>query len=158
MIKLTHRYTNSRGIELIKFFEGFQSNPYICSGGHPTIGFGHKILTKESYKEISKTEAEKLLKQDLFIAEKSVLRHITTILNDNQFSALVSFTFNLGGAALQRSTLRQKINYGLYDEAELEFLRWVYARGRILPGLIKRRKAEYNLFNSGINEPKKVYS
>ncbi len=154
-MKLTHRFTNSRGIELIKFFEGFKPTTYICSGGHPTIGFGHKILSHENYKRISKIDAEGILKQDLFIAEKSVLRSITNILNDDQFSALASFTFNLGGAALQRSTLRQKINYGLYDEAGAELLRWIYADGRILPGLIKRRKAEYNLFISGINNSNK---
>lgn len=70
------------------------------------------------------------------------------MLSDDQFAALVSFTFNMGGSALQRSTMRQKINYGQHKDAGLEFLRWVYAGGKILPGLVKRRKAEHNLFMS----------
>ena len=147
-----HRYTNRRGIELIKNFEGFKAIVYICPGGYPTIGFGHIILNNENYKQISYAKAEALLKQDIFIAEKAVLQQITTTLNDNQFAALVSFTFNLGGAALQRSTIRQKINYGIYEDAGPEFLRWVYAGGKISPGLIKRRKAEYDLFLSCAHE------
>ena len=75
-----------------------------------------------------------------------MLRNITSILSDDQFAALVSFTFNMGGGALQRSTIRQKINYGQYQDAGLELLRWIYARGKILPGLVERRKAEHKLF------------
>ena len=146
-MKTLHRYTNRNGVELIKKFEGFEATRYICSGGYPTIGFGHKILDNENYSQISYSAAEKILKKDMFIAEKSVLKHISIPLNDNQFAALVSFAFNLGGAALQRSTLRQKINYEIYEDAEPEFLRWVYAGGKISLGLIKRRQAEYNLFS-----------
>ena len=146
--KIMHRHTNSHGVELIKFFEGFRQKPYICSGGHSTIGFGHKILKNEQFSYISYEEAESLLYQDLFSAEKSVLRNINSTLSDDQFAALVSFTFNIGGGALQRSTIRQKINYGEYREAGLEFLRWVYSGGKLVPGLITRRKAEYGLFIS----------
>lgn len=141
-----HRYTNLNGINLIKFFEGFRPEPYICPGGYLTIGFGHKILKHEKFDYISNSEAESLLRSDLLAAEKSVLRNITAVLNDNQFAALVSFTFNMGSGALQRSTVRQKINYGQYQDAGLELLRWVYSRGKILPGLIQRRKAEHKLF------------
>jgi len=61
-----------------------------------------------------------------------------------------SFTFNLGSAALQRSTLRQKLNYELYKEASKEFMKWVYAGGKKLPGLVKRRKTEQELFRSSL--------
>lgn len=141
-----HRHTNLNGINLIKFFEGFRAKPYICSGGYKTIGFGHKILKHEKFNHISYSEAESLLSKDLLAAEKSVLRNITSALSNDQFAALVSFTFNMGGGALQRSTIRQKINYGQYKDAGREFLRWVYSGGKILPGLVKRRKAEYDLF------------
>ena len=141
-----HRYTNLNGINLIKFFEGFRPKPYVCSGGHLTIGFGHKVLEHEKFDNISNSEAESLLRSDLIVAEKSVLRNITSTLSDDQFAALVSFTFNMGGGALQRSTIRQKINYSQYQDAGLELLRWIYARGKILPGLIERRKAEHKLF------------
>ncbi len=91
-------------------------------------------------------EAESLLIQDLFIAERAVIRAVSRELTDNQFAALVSFTFNLGAAALQRSCLRQKVNYGQDKEAAREFLRWVYVGGKRLQGLANRRRAEGVLF------------
>ena len=146
-----HRIINQIGINLIKQFEGFRSAVYICSGGHPTIGFGHKLLPHEKYLTISISYAEKLLVKDLIKAEKSVMNCITSHLTDNQFAALVSFTFNVGGAALQRSSLRQKINYGNFIECNDEFPKWIYAGGRRIPGLIKRRNAERDLFFDGLN-------
>jgi lysozyme len=146
--KIMHRYINSRGINLIKHFEGFRKKPYICAGGHLTIGFGHKILAHENFSKISYSEGEFLLRKDLQIVEKAVLRNIRSQINDNQFAALVSFTFNLGAGALQRSTIRQKINYGQHQEASIEFLRWVYAKGKISNGLVKRRQAEYDLYET----------
>ena len=134
------------GIELIKCFEGFRSEQYICAGGFPTIGYGHKIRPRENLQVISVNEAGNLLTQDIYQTEKTVSYYINIELNDNQFASLVSFTFNVGAAALQRSTLRQKINYGLYDECHHEFLKWVYARSRKLSGLFKRRLAESQLF------------
>ena len=83
------------------------------------------------------------------MAERAVLRLITVPLSDGQFDALVSFTFNLGSGALQRSTLRRKVNRQEYEDAALEFGKWVWAGGRRLKGLINRRKAEAALFLSG---------
>jgi lysozyme len=143
-----HRYVTKLGIEFIKKHESFSSVKYICAGGYPTIGYGHKLLPTEQYDTLSHSMAENILIADLRKFERAVLKYIDNELNDNQFDALVSFTFNLGPAALQRSTLRQKINYGLYLEASREFLKWVYAGGMVLNGLIKRRVAESNLFNS----------
>jgi len=145
-----HRFTNTRGIELIKHFEGYSSTAYICPGGYNTIGYGHKIKPGENFTNISPWQAEDLLVRDLYYAERAVIKYIDSSLYNNQFDPLVSFTFNLGVAALQRSTLRQKINYGLHNECHDEFLRWSYARGRKLPGLIKRRNAESKLFSNEI--------
>lgn len=145
-----HRFTNIKGIELIKHFEGFKAEPYVCAGGHLTIGYGHKIQDGEEFSTISLTEAENILAKDLICSERAVIQYINTLLHDNQFAALVSFTFNMGGAALQRSTLRQKVNYGLNKEASREFLRWVYAGGKRLQGLTLRRVAERNLFLSDV--------
>ena len=144
-----HRFINKIGIELIKYFEGFSSNIYTCSGGYKTIGFGHKVLPNENYTSISLATAEEILAKDLFKAERSVINLINSPLTDNQFAALVSFTFNIGGAALQRSTLRQKINYGNYQGCKDEFLKWVYAGGKKVTGLILRRSAESKLFLNG---------
>ena len=145
-----HRFTNAKGIELIKYYEGFKRKAYICAGGHPTIGYGHKILKGEKFSTISLMDAQEILAKDLIRTERLVLRYIDIALHDNQFAALVSFTFNLGGAALQRSVLRQKVNYGLYKEAGREFLRWVYAGGKRLPGLAVRRRSERDLFLSDV--------
>ena len=95
--------------------------------------------------------AEEILMMDLHRIESAIINYINVELNDNQFDALVSFTFNLGPAALQRSGLRQKINYSLYDEAKEEFLKWVYIGSKKLQGLIYRRKAESNLFAGYLN-------
>ena len=76
------------------------------------------------------------------MAERAVLRLIRVRLADDQFDALVSFTFNLGAGALQRSTLRRKVNREEHGEVPPEFMRWVWAGGRKLKGLIRRRAAE----------------
>ena len=95
---------------------------------------------------IDEAQAEELLRQDAQIAERAVLRLINVPLTDGQFDALVSFTYNLGGGALQRSTLRRKINREAHAEVPEQFMRWVWAGGRKLKGLVRRRKAEVTLY------------
>lgn len=143
-----HRFTNNKGVELIKLFEGFKSEPYVCAGGYLTIGYGHKLLPSDPYKIITPEKAVQILENDLRKIERSVLKYINVEINDDQFAALVSFTFNLGSAALQRSGLRQKINYGNYDDGAKEFLKWIYAGGRKITGLLRRRRLESELFSS----------
>jgi len=141
--------TGQEGIALIKKWEGFVPHKYICAAGYPTIGYGHVILPHETFPDrISMAEAEALLAKDLLQFERSVTRLITVPLTQGQFDALVSFTFNLGGGALQRSTLRQKLNRREYENASREFIKWVWAGGRKLNGLVKRREAEKDLFLS----------
>lgn len=141
-----HRFTTNYGIRLIKQFEGFRNRPYVCSGGYKTIGYGHKLSVNEHYESMSQEKAEQILVVDLFVAEQSVIKYINAKLANHQFDALVSFTFNCGSAALQRSTLRQKINYELYDDAKEEFMRWIYAGGKKIYGLMLRRQVEGMLF------------
>jgi lysozyme len=143
-----HRFISKKGIELIKSFEGFKPEPYICAGGYLTIGYGHKLLPSDPYKIITQEKAIQILENDLHKVERSVLKYINAEINDDQFAALVSFAFNTGSAALQRSVLRQKINYGHYDDAAKEFLRWTYAGGKKIMGLVRRRKLESELFSS----------
>jgi lysozyme len=95
---------------------------------------------------ITPEQAEALLRQDVQAAERAVLRLITVPLTDGQFDALVSFTFNLGAGALQRSTLRRKVNRGDHANVPAEFRKWVWAGGRKLEGLVKRREAELLLY------------
>lgn len=132
---------------LIKHFEGFSPVTYTCPAGYRTIGYGHVIKPHEKFEEpISLAEGEKILIADCKKFAFSIYKLISAPLTTNQLSALLSFTFNLGSGALQRSTLRQKINRLEYKNAAEEFLKWIYAGGKILPGLITRRKAERDLF------------
>lgn len=136
-------------IPLIKTFEGFSPKKYICPAGYSTIGYGHLIKNGENFPEfISEKEAENLLILDCKKFEPAVLKLIKAPLNENQFSALISFVFNLGAGALQSSTLRQKLNRLEYISAASEFPRWVYAGGKRLKGLLIRRLAEQKLFLS----------
>ena len=143
------RHITEEGLALIKHFEGFSYTPYICPAGWRTIGYGHVIKTGENFTSITKEEGEELLKKDILIAEISVLKNIEVPLEDYQFDALTSFTFNLGGGALQRSTLRMKVNRNEHTEAAIEFLKWVWAKGKRLRGLLIRRQAEAQLYMGG---------
>jgi GH24 family phage-related lysozyme (muramidase) len=145
------RHITQAGVDLIKRFEGFWPTVYICPAGYPTIGYGHLIKPHERERfarGITGEQAETLLRQDVQTAERAVLRLITVPLTDGQFDALVSFTFNLGAGALQRSTLRRKVNRGDHAAVPAEFRKWVWAGGRKLEGLVKRRKAEAFMYAS----------
>ena len=145
--------TSQTGIDLIKSFEGLKLEAYKCSAGVPTIGYGstfypdHKPV-KMGDKLKDKNEAEELLKVTLIEFEKNVSAlFYNVILKQNQFDALVSFAYNLGTASLAESTLLKKVKANPNDKTiSLEFAKWVNAGGVKLPGLIKRRKAEADLY------------
>lgn len=139
--------TNDRGIGLIKSFESFSPQSYICPAGKPTIGYGHVIGPGENFAEpISEKEASRILAADVRKAERSVLWLVDVPLTDNQFSALASFVFNVGAQAFRTSTMRQYLNQGAFSRAAAEFDRWVYANKKKLSGLVRRRAAEKALF------------
>jgi lysozyme len=143
------RPITKQGIDLIKRFEGFEPEIYLDAAGLPTIGYGHLLRLGEDKMfagGISEAAGEALLIKDVGIAERAVLRLIRVPLTNGQFDALVSFTFNLGSGALQRSTLRRKVNREVHEEVPAEFMRWVWAGGRKLRGLVLRREAEANLY------------
>ncbi|MEM7198472.1 MAG: lysozyme [Pseudomonadota bacterium] len=140
---------NDAGLQIIKHYEGFVARPYLCPAGYLTIGYGHLVRdedAKKFAKGISEDEAEHLLRVDVSVAENAVARLISQPLTENQFSALVSFTFNLGSGSLQSSTLRRKINRCNFDAAASEFERWIFAGGQRLQGLVLRRETERQLF------------
>ncbi len=137
------------GLDLIKHFEGFSHVTYICPGGFRTIGYGHLMADNEDYPDgISVFEAEQMLWKEIQKDEQSVARLIRVPLTQGQFDALVSFVYNLGSGALQRSTLRQKINREEHDEVPNELMKWIWAGGRKLNGLIRRRQAEGLMYQS----------
>ncbi|MCO1333150.1 lysozyme [Microbulbifer sp. OS29] len=140
------RKITQEGLDLIKRFEGFSSTVYICPAGHPTIGYGHLVRNHETFETISPEEAEDLLRKDVESAERAVLRLVNVSLTDGQFDALVSFTFNLGAGAFQRSTLRRKVNRQAHDEVPEQLKRWVWAGGRKSKGLITRREVESTIY------------
>lgn len=137
--------TSAKGIELIKRFEGCKTSAYICPAGVWTIGYGHTKTAKPGL-TITTAQAEALLKRDLVVFESIVNTRVTAPINQNQFDALVSFTYNVGSTAFTRSTLLRKLNAKDYKGAAFEFGRWVYAGKKKLLGLERRREAEKALF------------
>lgn len=138
---------SQRGLDLVKRFEGLELDAYQDAVGVWTIGYGH-IVDVSSGERVTPEEAEQLLLNDMKRYEEALNKYVTVPLTQNQFDALCSFAFNLGTAALHQSTLLAKLNAGDYQGAADEFLRWVYAGGRKLSGLERRRKAERDLFLS----------
>jgi len=138
---------SQKGINLIKNFEGCRLKAYKCPAGVSTIGYGHtnKVLMGD---EITQAEAERLLKEDLLIHENNVSRLVKVPLTQCQFDALVCFEYNVGYGNFSSSTMLKKINAKDYKGAADQFDKWIYANKKILPGLVKRRKAEKDLFLS----------
>jgi lysozyme len=144
---------NAKGIALIKSFEGLRLSAYICPAGVPTIGYGStyypdKSKVKMGDKLKDEAEAEALLATTVQPFESNVLALLNgAAVTSNQFSALVSFAFNLGTAALAKSTLLKKVKANSNDPSiSIEFSKWVNASGVKLEGLVRRRKAEAELY------------
>lgn len=134
---------SDNGIKLIKKFEGCRLSAYKCPAGVWTIGFGHTKNVKQGQK-ITQNVADNYLKDDLKIFETYVKNNLVHYkLNQNQFDALVSFTFNCGVANLK--TLIKNRNLEQIGDALLLYNK---ANGKILTGLVKRRQAERQLYIS----------
>lgn len=137
-------------LTLIKKFEGFRSKAYLCPAGIPTIGYGFTrgvkmgdVITLEQANDRLKAEVEDFAnKLDNIISQQNVK------LNQNQFDALVSFSYNIGLENFINSTLFKKLKVGDFLGASKEFEKWVFANKAKLNGLVARRKAERELFNS----------
>lgn len=137
---------NEAGKALIKEFEGLRLKGYLCPAGVPTVGYGHTGPDVKVGMVITEAEADRLLDCDLERFEKAVARMVTMQTSDNQFSALVSFAYNLGENALRNSTLLKRHNSGDHTGAADEFEKWVFAGGKRLAGLMRRRAAEARLY------------
>ena len=135
--------TSQAGIDIIKKWETLQLKAYKCPRGRWTIGYGHTGDVHEG-QEITEHQADAILDLDLDKFEQFVNR--IKGLNENQFSALVSFAFNVGTAALYRSALLRFYRAGELQKAAAEFRRWIYCEGKILNGLVVRREEELDLF------------
>lgn len=133
------------GYALIKEFEGCELMAYQDGGGVWTIGFGHTLGVKKG-DLITMEGAHRYLEQDAMDSVDAVNKLVKVVLTQNQFDALVCFTFNLGTGALKGSTLLRKLNSGDYAGASQEFQRWNKDNGKEVAGLTRRRKAEATLF------------
>jgi lysozyme len=145
--------TSEIGLNLIKHYEGFYSKPYRCPAGLWTIGYGHvindgRVLPADCNRVFLKDEINALLTADLKRFERGVALYCPVQLTQNQFDALVSFSFNLGLGTLQRSKVRQRINRKDVVGAANVLLKYNTARGKVLKGLDLRRKDEYALLMS----------
>lgn len=164
---------NNAGIELIKKFESLHDGDLKTIGLQPkmdplsiwTVGYGHALadpVTRkflkgtadkkkayDMYPNMSEAEAIQLLQRDLEIFSKAVKPLIKSKINDNQFSAIVSFAYNCGVGNLQKSTLLKKVNLNPLDPTIKDsFAVWNKGGGKVLPGLVKRRAAEADLYFS----------
>ena len=165
--------TSEKGINLMHRFEGFRNRPYLCPAHIWTCGWGAVLyqeqirlpvvrvagkdipmirkeypLRQEHNRVWSKEELVEMFKADLATFERGVLRLCPANLTPGRFDALVSFAFNVGLGNLQRSTIRMRHNRRDYAGAAEAFLMWTKAGGRVLPGLVRRRQDEKELYLS----------
>lgn len=144
-----------KGEALIKSFEQLRLESYPDSRGRWTIGYGHTGFYSPGVpvgpgQTCTPEQAEQWFQDDTGWACADVMRDVDVALSQNQFDALVSFTFNAGGAALAHSTLLRDLNEGRMQDAANEFLKWDYCAGKESEGLENRRKAERALFLTAV--------
>ena len=153
---------DQRGKDLFKEWEGLVTHEYLDSGGAPTIGIGHLLTRSErtsgkitiggqaiDYRNgLTEQQCWDLLGQDLDGAEGTVNEAVTVPLNQNQFDALVSFTFNVGDGAFLGSTLLKLLNQRQYDQVPEQLKRWNKDNGHVVQGLTNRRAKEVTLWNT----------
>jgi lysozyme len=139
----------ARAVQLCKQFEGFSPVAYVCPAGYRTIGYGH--LCAADHPPITEAQGEAYLEEDMQSALSGALRCCPVLAEEpeHRLAAIVDFTFNLGVGRLQASTLRRKLNERDWQAAGGELLRWVHGGGRVLPGLVARRRAEREILLGG---------
>ena len=152
---------SDNGLRFIADFEGFVDHLYSDPAGHCTVGYGHLVhlgacdgrRSEVPYlvQGITQAAARTLLRLDVKRFEECINRLVLRTLNQNRFDALVSFAFNVGCGAFEDSTLLRKLNNGEYHRVCDELMRWIHGGGEVLPGLVRRREAECELFNRAVS-------
>lgn len=151
------RQLSEKGAAFIAHFEGLRSNLYNDPVGHCTIGCGHLVHhgpingsePEEFRRGITRERALELLQDDASTAAHEIARSVKVRLSQSQVDALISFAFNVGNGAFRDSTLLRLLNQGDYHSVPAQLNRWTKASGKTLPGLVRRRKAEGELFRAG---------
>ncbi|MEO1145580.1 MAG: lysozyme [Cyanobacteria bacterium J06638_22] len=146
-------HTSERGLQIIKNWEGFRAEPYICAGGVLTIGYGstHGVEWGQS---ITEAEASERLRREVQIYEKAVRDAVWDVLElttQEEYDAMVSLTYNIGGRAFKASSVARFHNAQRWVDAANAFLMWRKSNGRVLQGLINRRNEERSLYSEGKN-------
>lgn len=143
---------STRCLDLIREFEGFEPKPYLCPAGVPTIGYGSTRYEDGTRVRLTDPPITRERADAIMLATlnkeyaPAVERYVQRYLEQHQFDALVDFAYNAGAQNLRTSTLLRKVNAGDMVGAAGEFARWIFANGKMLPGLVRRRKAEADLF------------
>lgn len=140
---------SEKGRKFIQDKESYSDVPYLCPAGYWTVGWGHvipeKLFKNYAARPITQQEADTLFSQDTWDAESAV-NAMKVPLEQHQYDALVSLVFNIGVGAFANSTLRKMLVNRQYVAAADQFLRWNKAGGKVLRGLVSRRKAERRIF------------
>jgi lysozyme len=145
---------SSKGLDIIKKYEGFSSKPYLCPAHVPTIGYGSTYYedgskVKLTDSPITQERATELLEALLVSFECAVDSYCIDTINQNQFDSLVSFAYNCGVGNLKSSTLLRKVNVNPNNPTiKDEFLKWTKGGGKTLSGLVRRRTEEAQLYFS----------
>ncbi|CAI1047967.1 lysozyme [Serratia ficaria] len=142
--------TSNNGRTFIKGFESLELKAYPDpgTGGKPwTVGWGHTKGVNPG-DQITQQQAEQFLSEDLAVFELTVNSAIKRPMTQNQFDAMVSLAFNIGARNFAQSTLVKKFNAGDVSGAADQFPRWKFSAGEVMPGLVRRRAAERELFLS----------
>lgn len=149
-----------RIIKLIKKWEGYSSEVYICPAGKKTIGYGHTFRRKIMFSSVTKEQAHQLLLKDLKKATKPIHKYVKVPLTQGQFDALTSLIYNVGWFAFYKSKALAYLNASEYNLAAYEFfdenVGFVYADKKKLPGLVKRRMQERKIWNEKPKEEEPI--
>lgn len=135
-------------LDIIKKWEGYKAYPYQDAVGVWTIGYGTTEGVGPHSRPVTQDQAEQHIIREMVKIQVDIDTLVDVPLSENQNAALISFIYNLGVGNFRSSTLLRKLNKGNYYGAAREFDRWIYAGGKVLTGLINRRKDEANLFCS----------
>jgi lysozyme len=138
---------NQAGLDIVKEFEGCKLTAYLCPASVWTIGYGHTGADVYRGLTITQDRADELLANDLSFFEKRVFQLVGSApTNENQFSAFVSLCYNIGPSAFSKSSALREHKAGNYKLAASKMMLWNKAGGKVLAGLIRRRKAESELY------------
>jgi lysozyme len=138
------------GIDLIKSFERCRLTAYPDQGGVWTCGWGATGPDVVEGTVWTQQVADNRLASDLTRFEDCVNNNVTVTLAQNQFDALVDFSYNVGETAFEDSTLLELLNQSQFDACPAQFMRWVHVRGVLSPGLERRRMAEVAMFKGAV--------